>query len=295
MTPKSINQEVLATLNDQQAASLKILLDRGIKIPPQPRVAELFGSAVRRGVKDVRELARILSEDPGITALLFKIVRTPAYQQYQPFESVEEILQAVGLKPAAHLVQAIAFGVSMPSRNASAAFEAYWSRSRAIAQLAMLVAEFRFDQTGLDADQAYLAGIFHDCGIPVLMQRFPTYGETMSLNVPGCWADIALEDKKYFADHAVVGYLVGRHWFLPDYVCAAIRHHHDLDGTKPPEARVLVAAVQYAVELYYRTQSSDNPDWEAQCAGIYHELRFTNRDEDDVCADSVLVAFDALS
>lgn len=294
MPQKSINQEVLATLNDQQAASLKILLDRGIKIPPQPRVAEQFGSAIRRGVKDVRELARILSEDPGIIALLFKIVRTPAYQQYQPFESVEEILQAVGLSPAAHLVQAIAFGVSMPSRHSSAAFEAYWARSRAIAQLAMLVAEFRAAQTRLDADQAYLAGIFHDCGIPVLMQRFPTYGETMSLNVPGCWADIVLEDKKYFADHAVVGYLVGRHWFLPDYVCAAIRHHHDLDGTKPAAARSLVAAVQYAVELYYRTQSSANPDWEAQRGGIYEELHFSSRDEEEMCADSVLVAYDAL-
>jgi HD-like signal output (HDOD) protein len=192
-------------------------------------------------------------------------------------------------------VHAIAFGVSMPSRSSSAAYEAYWARSRSVAQLAMLVAEFRYGHVKIDPDQAYLAGVFHDCGVPVLMQRFPSYCETMSLHVPGCWADIALEDKKYFADHAVVGYLVGRHWSLPDYVCAATRYHHDLDGTKPEDARSVVAAVQYAVELHCRDRRSDNPDWEAQQPGVYQALGFTGRDEDDQCADSVLVAYDALS
>ena len=45
--------------------------------------------------------------------------------------------------------------------------------SRAIAQLAMLIAGRRVTVCNIFPDQAYLAGIFHDCGVPVLMQRFP--------------------------------------------------------------------------------------------------------------------------
>ena len=290
---KSITQTVMGELTDHQAASLKILLDRGIKIPPQPRVAELFKAMVDRGERDVRRLAQILAEDPGITGMLFKVVKTPAYQQYQPFESIEDILQAVGLKQSANLVLAIAFGVTFPKSNA-AGFEAYWARSRAVAQLAMLVAEFRFGDTGAGADQAYLAGIMHDAGIPAMMLRFPNYCDSMNITSPGKWANIAQEDRKFFADHAVVGYLIGRHWHLPDYVCAAIRYHHDLGATTPDSAKSMVALVQYATELYYRDRRVDNPDWAGQRAGVYEALNFVSQEDELHCADGIFVAYDAL-
>lgn len=290
---KSITQSVMSELSEQQAASLKILLDRGIKIPPQPRVAELFKAMIDRGERDVRRLAQVLAEDPGLTGMLFKVVRTPAYAQYQPFESVEDILQAVGLKQSANLVTAIAFGVCFPKKN-SAAFEAYWARSRAIAQLAMLVAEFRFGDVGAAADQAYLAGILHDAGIPAMMLRFPNYCESMELTNPGKWANIAQEDKKFFADHAVVGYLIGKHWHLPEYVCAAIRFHHDLAATTPTEALGMVAVMQYATELYYRDRRVDNPDWPKQRAGVYEALSFVSQEDELHTADAIFVAYDAM-
>ena len=290
---KSITQTVMAELTESQAASLKILLDRGIKIPPQPRVAEQFRALVDRGERDVRRLAQILAEDPGITGMFFKVVRTPAYQQYQPFESIEEILQAVGLKQSANLVMAIAFGVCFPKSNA-AAFEAYWARSRAIAQLAMLVAEFRFGEMGAAGDQAYLAGIMHDAGIPAMMLRFPNYCDSMDLTTPGKWATIAQEDRKFFADHSVVGYLIGKHWHLPDYVCAAIRFHHDLAATTPTAAVGMVALVQYATELYYRDRRVENPDWAQQRAGVYSALNFVSAEDELHCADAIFVAYDAL-
>lgn len=289
----SITQTVMDELTEHQAASLRILLDRGIKIPPQPRVAEQFKAMVARGECDVRRLAQVLAEDPGITGMLFKVVRTPAYAQYQPFESIEDILQAVGLKQSANLVLAIAFGVCFPKKNA-ASFEAYWARSRAIAQLAMLVAEFRFGDLGAGSDQAYLAGIMHDAGIPAMMLRFPSYCESMDLTSPEKWANIAQEDKKFFADHAVVGYLIGKHWHLPDYVCAAIRFHHDLSSTQPEDARGMVAIVQYATELYFRDRRGTNPDWAQQRAGIYEALNFVSQEDELSCADGIFVAYDAL-
>ena len=290
---KSITQTVLAELGEQQEASLKILLDRGIKIPPQPRVAELFKSMVERGERDVRRLAHVLAEDPGLTGMLFKVARTPAYQQYQPFTSIEDILQAIGLKQSANLVTAIAFGVCFPKANA-ASYEAYWARSRAVAQLAMLIAEFRFSDIGIGSDQAYLAGILHDAGVPVLMQRFPNYCDSMDLTSPGRWADIVQEDRKFFADHAVVGYLIGKHWHLPDYVCSAIRFHHDLAATTPVEAQVMVALIQYAIELYHRDRRVENADWKKQRAMVCEALNFSSQEDEAQCADAIFVAYDAL-
>lgn len=289
---KSITQDVLAELTDHQAASLKILLDRGVKIPPQPRVAELFRAQVERGERDVRRLAQVLAEDPGITGMLFKVVRTPFYAPYLPFGSIEDILQAVGLKQSSNLVMALAFSVSFPRKNLPA-LEAYWARSRAIAQLAMLAAEFRFSDAGM-TDQAYLAGIMHDAGVPAMMQRFPNYCDSMNLTSPGKWAGLEVEDRKFFADHTVVGYLIGRHWHLPEYVCAAIHYHHDLAATTPKAASSMVALIQYATELFFRDRRVDNPDWSRQREGVYEALNFVSQEDEQHCADAIFVAYDAL-
>lgn len=291
---KSVTQSVIAELPDNQAASLRILLDRGIKVPPQPRVAMLFKNSVERGERDVRALARLLADDPGIVGMLFRLGRAPAYKAYQPFETIEQILQAIGLKEAVNFVHALALASAFPKSSAPA-FESYWARSRAVAQLAMLIGEFRFGDTGFAADQAYLAGIFHDCGVPVLLQRFPNYCEDMSLNSPGRWVDIDLEDRKFFADHAVVGYLVGRHWALPEEVCATIRFHHDLGATTPASAQPLVGIIQYAVELYHRDRRVDNRDWARQRPGVHEALGFAGVEDEQQCADQIFVAYDAMN
>lgn len=286
----TITQQVLADLDDNQATQLKILIERGIKIPPQPRVVERFRQQVVRGEKDVRALAQTLGEDPGIVSMLFKVVQSPAYRQYQPFDSVEQILQAIGIEQTRHLVDAIALRAAFPARGNSTAMESYWARSRQVANLAMIIADARRAHCRVDPDQAYLAGVFHDCGVPVLMQRFPAYCESMALNNPRKWAEIGAEDRKFFADHAVVGYLVARHWRLPDFVADVVRFHHDLDGSVA--ARPLVAILQYAVELYLRDQQTDNPEWPSQQGAVLDELGLAPVDEENF-ADDVLAALDA--
>ena len=48
---------------------------------------------------------------------------------------------------------------------------------------------------------------------------------------PGRWIELAEEDKKFNADHCVVGYIVARHWNLPDFIADAIRgYHHDINS-----------------------------------------------------------------
>ena len=289
---QTVNQAVLAELSETQATQLKMLIERGIKIPPQPRVVEQFRMQLARGEKDVRVLARTLTDDPGISGMLFKVVQSPAYRQYQPFGSVEAILQAIGLEQTRNLVDAIALGAAFPKRGGSTAFESYWARSRSVASLALLIADARRAECRVEPDQAYLAGVFHDCGVPVLMQRFPGYCEAMGLSNPARWADIELEDRKFFADHAVVGYLVGRHWRLPDFVCSAIRFHHDLEGSG--EAANVVAILQYAVELYLRDQRTANPEWTGQCDSVLERLGLTIDDE-ECLADDIQTAFDALA
>jgi HD-like signal output (HDOD) protein len=136
----------------------------------------------------------------------------------------------------------------------------------------MLIADERIAVCNIFPDQAYLAGIFHDCGVPLLMQRFPSYCNEMRLGAPSGCIDLAEEDRKFNTDHCVVGYLVARHWRLPEFICDAIRYHHAIGELGQHEARTMVAIIQLAIDIYFRDQRVANPDWEYLKTEVLPEL-----------------------
>lgn len=269
--PLSVGQ-IVAELPEAEKSKIKRLLERGVKIPPQPRVLEELRQHLLRKEFDVRVLARVIQQDPGLTAMLFRVVGSSVYKQHQPFESVEQILHAVGVRQSFNLVQAATLASMADVKKNPRGYEAFWARSQAVAQIAMLIADDRVAVCNIFPDQAYLAGIFHDCGVPLLMQRFSSYCSEMHLGEPGRWVSLAEEDAKFSADHCVVGYLVARHWNLPDFICDAIRFHHDIRQLGFIAARSMVAILQLAIEIYYRSVHADNPEWLSVQEDVLAEL-----------------------
>jgi HD-like signal output (HDOD) protein len=264
--------EILQTLPADEASLIRRLQAGGVHIPVQPRVLGELRKLMAHQEPDLRRLARVINQDPGIAAMLFRVVGSNAYRQHQPFKSIEHILQAIGVPQTFNLVQAITLSGNLGLERHRAAYEAFWSRSHAVAQLAMLIAEERVAVCNIFPDQAYLAGIFHDCGVPLLMQRFPSYCAEMNLGIAGQWTDLAAEDRKYNADHCVVGYLVARHWRLPTFICDAIRYHHLIGEPGVEEARSMAAILQLAIDLHHRLLDVPNSDWPAFAADVLGEL-----------------------
>lgn len=288
----TIGNEELAALTPEEVSKVKRLLEKGVKIPPQPRVLNELRQQVMAGVFDIRVLARIISQDPGLVALLFKAARSTAFRRYHPFENVEAILQALGVQQAFQLVQGAALaGVAQVKSNPKV-YEAYWARSQMIAQLAMLVAAERVMVCNIFPEQAYLAGIFHDCGVPVLMQRFSTYCKLLRLDTPGGWADLAEEDKRFHADHCVVGYLLAKHWKLPDFICDAIRFHHDLAQLNDFASRTMVAILLMAIHMYHLVAHAPHDEWESQRLIVLEELGI-HADDEMTFIDEILEQFHA--
>lgn len=264
--------EILQTLPADEASLIRRLQAGGVRIPPQPRVLGELRRLMQHQEPDLRRLARTINQDPGIAAMLFRLVGSSAYRQHQPFDSIERILQTIGVPQTFNLVQAITLAGAGSIDRHRAAYEAFWARSQAVAQLSMLIADERIAVCNIFPDQAYLAGIFHDCGVPLLMQRFPSYCSDMKLGVAGRWIDLAAEDRKYNADHCVIGYLIARHWRLPAFICDAIRYHHLIGEPGLDEARSMAAILQLAIDIHHRTLGADNPDWQNFADDVLGEL-----------------------
>jgi len=59
--------------------AIKELVAKGIKLPPQPKVLLELQKKLASDNYSMGDLARIISSDPGITAMLFKAARSPAF------------------------------------------------------------------------------------------------------------------------------------------------------------------------------------------------------------------------
>jgi HD-like signal output (HDOD) protein len=265
---------------DEQEA-LERLVKQGVKLPPQPRVLVELQQLLLSDDYEMRSVAKVIGQDPGISALLFRAARSPAFARAKNAQTLEQILMVVGVKQVFNLVQAASLAAVINDKTRRA-FDVFWTRAHEIAQMAAIVAEDRVSVCNVFADQAYLAGIFHECGVPVLMMRFPRYCETLHLEDATCWPNLSEEDAKFDVDHCSVGYLVARHWGLPDFVCDAIRFHHDLPDEKTIGASVsMVAIIQVASHFYHHLHDVEDPLWGKIGARVMSELGLGADEEKD--------------
>lgn len=109
----------------------------------------------------------------------------------------------------------------------------FWDRSNYHAIVCGRLARYL---RSISADGAYTFGLFNDCGIPILIQRFPDYKETLRLANQSEQSFVAIENERHHTSHALVGAILARSWHLPEIICKAIGDHHSMEllsGTPP--------------------------------------------------------------
>lgn len=248
-----------ANQKELEAAELQAILGQGVTLPPQPKVLMEIDELSNKPRVNVKAIADAISRDPALLASVFKVVNSPAMGLSRRIDSAEAAISLLGLKQVTNIVTSIAIRQTLNGN--SLAYERFWERANDIAQFAAVIAKKQYSICGIPPDQAYMAGLFHDCGVPVLMQRFPGYGASLE-QATGSWPDLGEEDRKHNTSHCVVGYLVGKHWRLPELVLNGIHHHHEQPAHNHP-AKTVVALLQMATHIYnVMMKQPDEAEWE---------------------------------
>lgn len=244
-------------IDDKQL--LASTLGSKIQIPPQPAILLEIEQLIGKPNNNLAAIGKLIHKDVGLSAAILKLVNSPLYRPHAPTTSIGKALSVIGLNQVTNLVKGIALRNAIGGQEL--AYEKFWERSQEIATLSAIIAGKQISACNIAPDQAYMAGLFHECGIPILMQRFPDYCREFGLNEGLNWPDHRREDLRYRTDHAVVGYLVARHWGLPQFICQAIRHHHELLQVDHA-ARTMVSILQTARYLQSRIHRQPDPAWE---------------------------------
>jgi HD-like signal output (HDOD) protein len=124
----------------------------------------------------------------------------------------------------------------------------FWSHSETVAMLCQRIAQQACPAL---LDTAYIVGLFHDCGIPLMMKRFPGYGGYL---IPALGYDtrgVELEEEHFGTHHGSAGALLARTWSMPVETCKVIREHHwtDLTLHLAPESMSMLAVLHLAERI----------------------------------------------
>jgi len=164
------------------------------------------------------ELADVLHRDQAMTAHILRVVNSPLYRTRNPIDSLPQALNRLGFG----MVREIAMVIACKQRVFRAREfgpEVYraFRHSLATALFAQEVAR----TIHVDTEEAFLAGLLHDVGRPVLLQAVADlHAESRLVDTPAVMAVVA-------ELHAQVGELLARKWNLPSRVCDAIAFHHE--------------------------------------------------------------------
>jgi HD-like signal output (HDOD) protein len=148
---------------------------------------------------------------------------------------------------------------------------------------------------GLNKADAYTYGLFQNSGIPILIQRFPDYKETLNkANNLSEGKFTTVEDNAHGTDHAIIGYLMTKSWNLPEVTTTAVRFHHEYEMLSESQTKIhtdsknLIALgllADYAVHLSSGSNKNFSLEWTKGGAHALAQLNLSDTDFADICED----------
>ncbi len=259
----------------------------GISIPPRPAaLAELMAERAK-DEPDLQKVSRLIGGDIGLSAAMLKAVNSPYFGLTRKVDSAFQAISMMGMKNVMNIVTGLMLRNAVGGKNV--ALDRFWENSQ---QNAMLSAWLAKRLPGISSDEAYTFGLFHDCGIPILMQKFPDYKDTLfAANASDDTAFTLVEDQRHATNHATIGFLVAKAWFLPETICDAIRLHHDETiYTQPDSATPLVRNLISVARLAEHLNDTllhmrDDSEWTRLGGHVLRHLGVTAAEMDDIKDD----------
>lgn len=196
---------------------------QGISVPPQPQIMVDLQMEQLAPDCSMSRIAKLISQDVGLAGSILKTVNSSFFALSNKIASIDQAINLLGLKTVVNIVNALSIRGELTD-EAIVTLGRFWDTATDIAMTCATIAK----QIGHPApDEAYTLGLFHNCGIPLMMQRFSHYPEIVEKSYACRDARIIDEENKELTtNHAVVGYYVAKSWNLPMYVCEAIADHH---------------------------------------------------------------------
>ncbi|MBI3526218.1 MAG: HDOD domain-containing protein [Betaproteobacteria bacterium] len=275
---------------DDQAGKRAQFSFGALHIPPRPEVVSALMEEKAKAEPDFRRVAKLITADVGLSAAMIKSVNSAAFGLDRKVASVPQALQLLGLKQVTGIATALVLR-NMSGGGSSASLERFWDSAEKVALICTRIAKRLHS---ISPDEAYSYGLFHNCGIPLLMQHFPAYKEALiAANSSEGLSFTACEEAAVGTSHAAVGYFLARSWNLPKELCQAILRHHELDVFDPGEADLgdhmldFIGIGHLAEHVHHLSaRSSEDVEWGKFESAVLKHFGLSDEDYQDILEEA---------
>lgn len=245
---------------------------QGITVPPQPQIMVDLQFEQVMPNPDLKAISRLISQDPGLSGALLKIVNSPYFGLVNKVSSIQRAVNLLGSNSVINMVNALSIRGEM-SDETIVTLNRFWDTAQDVAMTCMTLAK----RIGCESmDEAYTLGLFHNCGIPLMLKRFPNYMDVLEESYASASRErrvVDTENRLLNTNHAVVGYFTAKSWNLPMHLCEAIANHHNAlaifsdDNGRDAQLKNLLAILKMAEHICRSYQvlgnQSEDHEWES--------------------------------
>ena len=213
------------------------------RVPSVPEVVTALRQELDKPEPNSRKVGDLLAQDPAIAGQVLKMLRSPLYGLDSPPESTHHAVAMLGFAAIRNLIATYVIQGLLLSDNPL--LKRVWENMMEEARAAVAVSRH---VEGVSPDEAYLFGIMHDVGNLLFAAQLDDYEDIWELHALMPLSMIKREQQRYGTEHGAVGFLLAKHWQLPEHLCLATYHHHTphCSSLPDPAVRTLVALIQVA-------------------------------------------------
>ena len=211
------------------------------KLPAlSPAASQMLGRLARRNC-EVHEVAVLIERDPLLSAQILAMANSAAFGRGQPISSVQRAIMMIGLGAVRKFALARSISNLFGKRKIAPSFSVtrFNLHSVATGMLLELLAEMVPLE---DAEDAFLAGLFHDVGKLVMAVAMPEQYESI-LTAAAVTRESVLESERRMLqiDHAELSALAVDYWGLGEAIRVAVAHHHEPEQAPAAAGKISLA------------------------------------------------------
>ncbi len=213
----------VAALSAEVRQQLEHVIETGqIELPVLPEVASQLITMSMDENCDLRRLTTLINRDQSMTAHLLRLANSALYSPPVPIVSLQQALNRLGLAK----IRQIAVMISCESKvfqvaGFGLAVRNQFRHSIAVGAYANDIAR----QRRWNLEEAFLCGLLHDVGKPVLLQAICDLRDRLDIQVERAAIEAAAAEF-----HCRVGAVLVRKWGLPESLAETILYHHEPEG-----------------------------------------------------------------
>jgi putative nucleotidyltransferase with HDIG domain len=192
---------------------------RALELPVLPEVATRVMTMTAEEGCSMVALASVIRRDPAMASHFLRIANSPAYRPTSPVVTLQQALGRLGtaqIRQMALLITCKGRVFAVPGYESE--IRALFQHSLASALFAQEIARAR----RWNVEEAFLCGLLHDIGRPVLLQLVIDVQKELRFKAP-----FENVDALVTAHHARVGSELLAHWGLPAQIAETVLFHHD--------------------------------------------------------------------